>query len=47
MEVAANTIWWELSDIAGDIRNKDYDLALRKLNDLMCQFDEDEDDEEE
>jgi hypothetical protein len=47
MEVEANKIWWELSDIVGDIKNKDYDLALSKLNDLMCQFDEDEDDEEE
>jgi hypothetical protein len=46
MEVEANKIWWELSDIAGDIRGKDYKTALSKLGDLMCQFDEDEDDEE-
>jgi hypothetical protein len=47
MEVEANKMWFELSDIVCDIRNKDYDLALSKLNDLMCQFDEEEDAEEE
>jgi hypothetical protein len=47
MEVEANKIWWELSDIAGDVRDKEYESALAKLNDLMCQFDEDEYEEDE
>lgn len=46
MEVDANTIWWEMSDIMADLRAKDIDKAMSKLNDLMAQFDEDEDEDE-
>jgi hypothetical protein len=46
MEIDAKNLWWELSDVAGDIRDKDYELALSKLGSIMNQLDDEEDEDE-